>query len=185
MGATGRRLAVPALVVAAAVAVGALVASWSSGASAPALPGEGLPAGVAAPGFTLPALGARTAGGRVAVGPAAGKPVVIVFFASWCSECRQDLAVLAAGWRAMRGKAEFVGVDVADSPAAALSMVRSAGIGFPVGIDRTRDVSGRLYHLIGLPSAVFVDGGGRVVGTILGPLGAGSLRSWVERAAAG
>lgn len=169
------------VVVAVAVAVAAVLLGVGSrpgskpGGAAPALPSEGVLAGAPAPAFALPSLVGN--GPAVVFRAGAGRPTVVTFFASWCPQCRKDLGVLAGAERRLGDRIRFVGVDVADSRPAALAMVASVGLSYPVGVDANRSVSGGRFHLVGLPSAVFVDGRGRVVGTVLGPI----TRSEVDR----
>ena len=158
------------VVLAAAVAVAVLP---SGDADEPARP---------APLFSLDDV--RRPGTPVALDAWRGRPVVVNFFAAWCVPCREELGVLEAAHRRASGAIGFVGVDVADSRSAAADLLDSTGVTFPAGYDPDKKVAGQ-YRLQGLPTTVFVDATGTVVGVEKGPLTAAELRRWTERLSAG
>ncbi len=173
-----RHLVVGALaLIVVAVATLALLSGRSPSGPAP----EGRSLGAQAPGFSLASL--QSPGSTVALGSPDGRVTVITFFASWCTDCRKDIGVLADTSRHLGRTVRFVGVDVADTRSAALTLVRSAHLDYPVGVDPERKVS-ILYQIPGLPSAVFVNGTGHVVGDVVGAITKQELMSWVQRAEA-
>jgi thiol-disulfide isomerase/thioredoxin len=121
----------------------------------------------AAPGFSVARLGQA---GSVSLSDFRGRPVVMNFFASWCPPCRDELPTLSAAQRRVGGNVAFVGIDVSDSTPAALDLVRSSGVTYPLGVDPNYKVTDGLYHLRGLPSTVFIDAKGNINGTVLGQL---------------
>ncbi len=122
----------------------------------------------AAPGFSVARLGQP--GSTVGLGDFRGRPVVMNFFASWCPPCREELPTLSAAQRRLGGSVAFLGIDVSDSTPAALDLVRSSGVTYPLGVDPDYKVADSLYHLRGLPSTVFIDANGNVSATVLGQL---------------
>ena len=58
--------------------------------------------------FSLPALNGK---GWVRLADFRGKPVVVNFFASWCTECQAELPGFRQEAAALRGKVTFIGVD--------------------------------------------------------------------------
>jgi thiol-disulfide isomerase/thioredoxin len=58
--------------------------------------------------FSLPAL---NGGGWVRLAHYRGKPVVVNFFASWCTECQAELPGFRQEATALKGKVAFIGVD--------------------------------------------------------------------------
>lgn len=105
-----------------------------------------------------------------------GRPVIVNFLASWCGPCREELPLLEA----MADEIAVVGVDVADNREKAVDLLKDTGATFPVAYDPQREVAGR-YRLTGMPTTVFVDARGRVVGRVHGPVDAGTLRRWADR----
>jgi len=60
---------------------------------------------------------------KTMLGTLKGKPVVVNFWASWCGPCKAEAPALAQISRRYAGKVQFVGVDVADLPAAARAYI--------------------------------------------------------------
>lgn len=63
--------------------------------------------------FDLPAL--DDSGGRVALADFAGKPLVVNFFASWCTACDFELPGFAQVSEELEGQVTFVGVNALET----------------------------------------------------------------------
>lgn len=161
-----------------AVALG-VVLFGSLGGSGKALPVVGAPA----PSFSLAALDGSGTVGVPADGGADGRPVVLLFFASWCPPCRAELPAIARVFRDQpaRARVAIVGVDGMDSLAAARQFVRASGVTFPVAADTRYSVTEALYALTDEPDAVFIDGDGTIARIVHGPVTTSELLRW-ERA---
>jgi cytochrome c biogenesis protein CcmG/thiol:disulfide interchange protein DsbE len=146
--------------------------------------GPKVPIGSRAPGFSLAPLTGTAPVDLDAIGEDAHHPVILNFFASWCTPCQKEtplLAEAAAAEQAKGAPVRFVGVDVNDPPADAVAFVQKAGITYPVGVDPTFRVTSGLYGLDGLPQTFFIDAEGRVVGHTIGAVDHADLRSWVKK----
>lgn len=141
--------------------------------------------GSVAPGFTLPRL---EGGGTVSLASFRGRPVVLNFWASWCKPCKDEAAVLERDWRRYRGSGVvFIGVDQKDLAPDARTFVAAHDLTFPM----VRDVSGAVtssYGISQVPETYVLDGQGRVVAHIAGPITASGFstefRSALARVAA-
>lgn len=111
---------------------------------------------------------------------AAGKPMVVNLWATWCPPCRREMPVLAAAQKQETG-VSFVFVNQGEAGATAqryLSMEK---------IELTNvllDQSARLGREVGsgsLPTTLFYDANGRLVDTHLGQLSAASLASKLSK----
>jgi thiol-disulfide isomerase/thioredoxin len=109
-----------------------------------------------------------------------GRPVVVNFFASWCQPCLAELPRFARAWEQVGSRVAFVGVDVNDSPAHALALVRADHVGYPVGAD-PEDTAALRLHLVGLPTTVFIGANGRVVDSHTGEVSTAELDHWLGR----
>jgi thiol-disulfide isomerase/thioredoxin len=118
-------------------------------------------------------------------GRLAGRPVVLVFFASWCVACHADLplvARLAAAEQRAGDRAVFLGIDGDDTPGAGWAFAQRSGVDFPVAADR-QEVVARQLGLVGLPDLVAVAPDGRVVAEVAGVTSLRRLEQAVAAAA--
>jgi cytochrome c biogenesis protein CcmG, thiol:disulfide interchange protein DsbE len=120
----------------------------------------------AAKPFTLHALGRP---GSVSLSQYAGRPVVVNFFASWCTPCKEETPLLARFYRSGHGQVAVVGVDVNDSAATALAFARRAGVSYPVGSDPAL-AAATSYGVVGLPQTFFLNASHHVVKRVFGAL---------------
>lgn len=112
----------------------------------------------AAPDFALPSM----AGTNHRLSEHRGEVVALVFWASWCGDCRRELERFER-LRRTYGNVGFVvlGVSLDDEPARARALADAAGIGYPVLSDAGKDVA-RTYRVDDLPLIVLIDRNGVV-----------------------
>jgi peroxiredoxin len=127
-----------------------------SGGEAGASPGAGSdrPAD-----FTLPDMD----GHPVALGPFLGKkPVLLVFWATWCPECKAAIPEINAMTTGpLAEKLQIFGLDFRESREKVALAVRSRGIRYPVLLDERGQVA-RAYGIVGIPTYVLIDRRGNV-----------------------
>jgi thiol-disulfide isomerase/thioredoxin len=100
-----------------------------------------------------------------------GHPVIVHFWATWCTSCRKELPVLAAlAHRLSASDVEFLAVAI-DTDATRADIDRyTAGLGitFPVYLARESRITDR-YWTWGVPVTYLIDRQGRIAGRALGP----------------
>ena len=124
------------------------------------------------------------AGTNLALEDLAGKPVVLNFWASWCLSCRNEAAVLEAGWRRYGPEVAFVGIAVNDESDAARAFIARYGKTYFLGPDASGSVAVD-YGLYGVPETFFIGPDGRVLSRHIGPLTAEDLDRQVSGLTAG
>jgi thiol-disulfide isomerase/thioredoxin len=138
-----------------------------------------------APAFSLPRLGGGDPVSYPLTGAQAHKPVVLTFFASWCTPCHTELPMVATVARQEKAAGDgvvFVGVDGNDDPASGLAFARKSGVAFAVGTNIDSALAPK-FTLEGYPGTVFIDGTGKIIKTVHGPLTHATLESYVHRLA--
>ena len=147
--------------------------------------------GRSAPAFEIPLFEADTGltdadlvDRRLALADLEGRPVVLNFWASWCLACRDEAAVLEAGWRRYRPDVAFVGIAVDDQADASRAFIERFGKTYLLG----QDVDGSVaidYGLFGVPETFFISDGGRILAKHVGPLSAADLERGIAGLRAG
>jgi peroxiredoxin len=98
-----------------------------------------------------------------------GRPVVVNFWATWCTSCREEIPQLAAAYDRFSDDAlVIIGVDLQESVAAVRRFADEFGMQFPVVIDKDGRVADR-YRLLGVPTTYFIDRDGLVRSVFTGP----------------
>jgi len=169
-----RKLAVTAIVAALIAALVGLLA-WrmaandeAKGLAAAALAGER----PQAPDFELPHLDGD---GTLALSSLRGKVVVLNFWASWCTPCREEAPLLQDVWTRWRDRGVVVlGVNARELSSKGREFLADEGITYPNVHDGKGSTLGR-FGIPALPETMFIDPEGRVAAYIAGPVDADSL----------
>jgi len=131
-------------------------------------PGVGDPA----PDFALPSLAGTD---TVRLSDFRGTPVVLNFWASWCTPCRDEFPLLRDADLGAAGQYQIVGVDSRDQVRAdARAFVKDERADWPNGYDADGSVL-RAYGVNGQPQTLFIDAEGTIVSRVAGPLTEQSL----------
>ena len=93
-----------------------------------------------------------------------GRPVVVNFWASWCPACVAEMPDFEAVHQRFGGDVAFVGIDLQDvSREVAERFIVDTGVTYPIADDPT----GETYAAFGgfaMPTTLFIDAGGNIVG---------------------
>jgi len=122
--------------------------------------------GARPPSFTLPAVPGGPTHGRFRISDHLGhKPVVILFWATWCAPCRQELPFYQRLVERHGDRLVVVAIsmDGANAIASAGAMARRLGVRFPVLSDLDTRVTSRLNPRRSAPFSIWVDARGRIV----------------------
>lgn len=121
---------------------------------------------------------ARLDGGTAAPADWRGKPLIVNFWAEWCTPCKDEAPVLERAHRRLAKRGGTVlGVTVDDQSDDSRAFVREQGLTFP----SVRDVENELgedFGRLGVPETFVVDAQGRIVALRRGPIDG----AWVAEA---
>ena len=117
-----------------------------------------------APSFDLTRLDGR---GRIDLASLRGKkPIVLDFWASWCTPCIHESQRLQAARKQYGTRVAFIGVDTKDFSADARSWLRQHGITYPSVHDGGGKVLAR-WGGLPIPRIFFIARSGKVVGQLI------------------
>ena len=105
----------------------------------------------------------------------AGRPALVVFWASWCEPCAREAPALERFSLTPLAHGRVIGVDWSDTLSGARSFVRRYAWTFA----NLRDASGTVgndYRLRGLPTSFVLDASGHIRAELRGPQDERSLR---------
>ncbi|TCP59550.1 peroxiredoxin [Tumebacillus sp. BK434] len=127
----------------------------------------GIKAGQYAPDFEL----VDHQGNKHKLSEFRGQPVLLNFWASWCTPCRLEMEDLADSAKHYQGKVQFFGVNLADqdSPSVSAAFLKKFGVEFPNVLDEEGKVSDQ-YHVLVIPTSFLIDKDGKIVQMVQGPL---------------
>jgi thiol-disulfide isomerase/thioredoxin len=108
-----------------------------------------------------------------------GRPVVLNFWASWCSPCGREAGVLQTAARQTRAGVVFVGIDVHDAASDARSFLRQHHITYTVV--RGNEAAISAYRVEGLPETIYLDARGHEVARTVGEVTAAALTTNLAR----
>jgi len=99
---------------------------------------------------------------------AAGRPLVIRFWADWCKYCEPEMKAIDAVYRRHREKGlEVFAINAGQDQATVEAFIRKLGVTYPVLLDEQSSIAKR-YGVVGLPTTYFVDAKGVVRGKVIG-----------------
>jgi peroxiredoxin len=113
-------------------------------------------------------------GGELRLSDLRGTPVLVNFWASWCTPCREEMPRIVAAYDEQSG-ADFtvVAVDLQENDGIVQEFADDYGMDFPIVIDRTGEV-GDTWRIggpvEGIPSSYFIDAEGIVQSRVFGPM---------------
>jgi thiol-disulfide isomerase/thioredoxin len=128
------------------------------------------------PTLQVTATGGPTLTGKdVSITSFRGRPVVLIFWASWCGPCHDEQPALNAAYTqwSPRGVV-FLGVDLRDTTTPALAFQSEFKVPYP-SIADTNATLAIDYRIPSAPSLVFLNAQGKVADVVLGALGTMSV----------
>lgn len=98
-----------------------------------------------------------------------GQPVVLNFWATWCSPCRKEMPQLVEAYDTYKDEGLVViALNMQEGRTIAQNFADDYGMDFPVVIDRDGEMWDR-YRALGLPTTYFIDSDGVIQSIFRGP----------------
>lgn len=89
-----------------------------------------------------------------------GRPVLLNFWATWCTACKAEMPAMQAVLDEHRAEGfAIIAVNMGDEPGPARSYLDEVGVDFDVAMDPDLTLS-RAYRIVGLPVSYFIDADG-------------------------
>jgi peroxiredoxin len=110
---------------------------------------------------------------------AAGTPVVLNFWATWCPPCRVEMPYFESTAALHAGEVAILGLNQAESAATIAAYARDHGLTYPLLVDADMKVN-NLYGVLNLPTTVFIDHNGIVREVLIGTINQGVLAERIE-----
>ncbi len=142
-------------------------------------PAETEPSKVEAPDFTVE----NADGEEGKLSDYVGKPIVLNFWASWCSPCKSEMPEFNEAWEELDGEVQFLMVNMTDGSRetvdTAKEYVEGQGFSFPVFFD-TGSEAAMAYSAYSLPTTYFIDAEGYVVARAVGAIDGETLQKGLD-----
>jgi uncharacterized protein YkwD/thiol-disulfide isomerase/thioredoxin len=133
--------------------------------------------GSLSPDFSLETLQSQT----VTLSSLRGRPTIILFWASWCPYCREEITAFQNVFDEYQDRANFISINTLyqDSLSDINTLLGDIGTTFPVLLDKDGSVTTR-YAINGLPTTFFISRNGAVEKIDIGPLTTDNLRTRID-----
>jgi thiol-disulfide isomerase/thioredoxin len=158
-----------------------LVVALAALAAVPLLRGDDADTQGTLVGQTAPAISADDLAGRHwTLADGEGRITWINFWATNCEPCRTEMPAMQALAEAYGDRLLVMGVDWGESRESVTDFTDRYAISYPILLDPSLDNFYRWSARAGLPRHYFVDGNGKVVREVIGPLGPARMAQIVE-----
>lgn len=110
-----------------------------------------------------------------------GKIVVLNFFASWCTTCRDEAADLQLVWSQYQGRdVQFFGIAYKDAASKAQAFLQEFDVTYPFTAEPGNRTA-RAYGVTGVPETFVIDRAGNLVRHFIGPVSQEELSHELEQ----
>ena len=134
---------------------------------------------ITAPDFTVYDID----GNEVKLSDYLGKPVVLNFWASWCSPCKREMPDFEEKYQALGEDVQFLMVNLTDGTGETLetasSFIASQGYTFPVFYD-TSSTASATYGISSIPTTFFIDAEGYAIAQATGTIDGSVLQEGID-----
>ena len=112
-----------------------------------------------------------------------GKPMIINFWASWCSPCKEEMEDFQKAYEEYGDEVEFMMVNLTDNTSETVDIakefIESKGYTFPVYFDVYQEGAVK-YEIMSIPTTFLLDGEGNFVARAQGMISYNTLIQGIE-----
>jgi thiol-disulfide isomerase/thioredoxin len=98
------------------------------------------------------------------------RPLVLSFWASWCTVCADDAVAFNAAFKKLNGQVNFLGIAYQDKEKDSIAAAYKWQLPFP-NVQDPRSLLRDYYSINGLPITLLLDKEGKLIERIIGPVG--------------
>lgn len=98
------------------------------------------------------------------------RPLVISFWASWCTVCADDAVSFNAAFKKLNGQVNFLGIAYQDEEKKSIAAAYKWQLPFP-SVQDPRSLLREFYAINGLPVTLLINKDGEIIERIAGPIG--------------
>lgn len=124
-----------------------------------------------------------TGSGTLKLADLRGHPLVLDFFASWCTACRGELSGMVTLSRQLAGRVTFAGIDSQETGDGAAMAHQYRADSWPLAKDVGGTEDSGLHDALGargMPLTAFYDSSGRLLTVVLGAISEDDLASRIH-----
>lgn len=114
-----------------------------------------------------------------------GKPIVVNFWATWCSPCQQEMPHFDDAYAEYKSDVKFLMVNLTTweedaSTSEVKSFIEKKGYDFPIYYDKDGDAA-KTYGVESIPLTLFIGKDGKVAHTYTGAMKKTQLYNYIEK----
>ncbi len=137
--------------------------------------------GHAAPDFTITVWNPGNSAKTVHLADLKGSPVVVNFWASWCSDCVDEQYVFSEMYARYQAQGvKFVGIAFQDTQADGSAYLAKYSVAYPCGPDDSGSAPTD-YIVTGVPETIFIGRDGKVVSKSVGAVDDGTMDRTIQQ----
>ncbi|AWB11059.1 Peroxiredoxin [Thermodesulfobium acidiphilum] len=131
--------------------------------------------GKLAPNFKLKDM----AGFEVNLSQYRGKPLLLVFWATWCPHCRVEMPQINKLYKSFKEDVLVFGINEEDEESRILKFMSDYPLSFPILPDKNGEVA-RLYKVNSIPAVFFIDPSGVIRNVDVGETSITTIENWLK-----